>query len=348
MANYWAIAIGIDQYQQFQPLMYAQRDAQALRSFLTKESNIPAKQCFLLTDSAARRQRTEAYPSRDKIQACITRTCQQRLQAGDFLWCFFSGYGVQFDGKDYLLPIDANPDRIAETGIPIELLFSTFETAPTPNIMLVLDVNRSSNPVPGPGFGDQTVLLAREHGIPTLLSCLPNQLSHETLSLRQGLFTAALLEGLRHQGWSTIEQLVQYLSYRLPELSQQYWRPQQDPLAIVPSDKRFQLVLPETRAISVSRAIEPFVPAQPDWARSEWLKSSSDFVFFEENGTSVELWPLESQSYAELEETTAVPLNADWRSPLLLQSDDRRNSPSAVILPAGVEDLSDSAFWRRV
>jgi hypothetical protein len=352
MANYWAITIGIDRYQHLHPLMYAQRDAQAFRSFLTKEARIPAKQCFLLTDSASRRHRTEVYPTRDGIQACIARTCQQRLQPGDFLWCFFSGYGVRFEGKDYLLPIDGRMDDIATTGIPIELLFSTFETAPTNNILLVLDVNRSQGMMTGEGVGDQTALLAREHGIPTILSCLPDQVSHETLALRQGLFATALLEGLRSPAGATLEQLVQYLGYRLPELSEHHWRPRQEPFAVIPSDKRFQFVLPEAKSISVGGAIEPFLdlPVEQDG-----LLSSPDFVFLGENGAWVEPPALkDGWSAADSQgDYATVRFNSGWQSPRALRSaaddDGEALSLTAAITDRSAEnELADSIFWRRM
>lgn len=268
MANYWAIAVGINQYPSLQPLMYAQRDAQVLREFLIKEAQFSPQQCFLLTDASPQNNRTETLPSRDSILACIARTCQQRVKPGDFLWFFFSGYGMRFQGKDYLMPIDANPDQIETTGIPIELLFSLFETAPTQNILLLLDVNRGQTLLTEEGVGDQTALLAREHGIPTLLSCAPNQVAHETLTLRQGLFTAAILESLR-QGCVTLDHLAQYLIYRLPEFGEEHWRPRQDPLVMIPSEKRYQLIVPEAAAIllgsSIAIPVETVRPSPPSY-----------------------------------------------------------------------------------
>ena len=256
MANYWAIAIGINQYYHFQTLMYAQRDAQVFRDFLIKEGKLPTKQCYLLTDAGFKANRAETSPTRDNIQSCILRTCQQRLQANDFLWCFFSGYGVQYEGNDYLMPIDGNPNQVAASGISIEWLFSVFATAPTKNIVLVLDVNRNQSVLTGEGVGERTAQLAKEHGIPIILSCTPDQFSHETLALRQGLFTTALIEGLRYRGCTTLEPLMQYLETRLPELSEHHWRPQQTPFAVIPTEKKYQLIVPAEAAAELGRAME--------------------------------------------------------------------------------------------
>jgi uncharacterized caspase-like protein len=238
----WAIAIGINQYQHFQPLSYAQHDAQVLRNFLVSEAGFASDHALLLTDISPAVAQGATFPSRANLQSGITQVCQQ-LQDKDSLWCFFSGYGVRFEGQDYLMPIEGDPTQAATTGIAIAKLFSLLQAAATDNILLILDMNRSQSTVAGESVGEQTIALARESGIPTILSCQPGQFSQETLALRQGLFTAALIEGLRYQGCRTIEHLVQFLSDRLPELSEHHWRPPQHPLAIVPAEKRYQLIL---------------------------------------------------------------------------------------------------------
>lgn len=338
MATYWSIAIGINQYQAFQPLMYAQRDAQLFREFLIKEAGFSPQNCFLLTDAAPKNSRTETLPNRDSILACIARTCQQRLQPDDFLWCFFSGYSLRFQGKDYLMPIEGNPDQVATTGIPIELLFSLFETAPTQNIVLVLDVNRSQA-ILTEGIGDQTALLAREHGIATLLSCPPDQLSHETLALRQGLFTAALIEGLR-QGCVTLSQLVEYLDDRLPQLSDQYWRPRQEPFVIIPLEQRHQLIVPEETAytlgafsIPAETVGTPTTSRNGSFSKGMIAPPESSWIFpFREEQAEPDAAEPAPPAFAFLE----------WQVPPAAAP----NPPTPVApIPAGD---TDALFWRRL
>lgn len=244
MANYWAIAIGINQYKQFQPLTYAERDAQELRNFLVLEAGFPSENCLLLTDSAAGSGNPPASPDRHHIQSYIAQLCQNQLQPDDFLWVFFSGYGIKFQGKDYLMPIEGDPTDVLSSGISIETLFGLFRAAPTSNIFLVMDMNRSQGTLSIEGAGANTLELAEAYGIPTLLSCTPNQFSNETLGLRLGLFTAALLEGLRNYGCTTLEHLQQHMSDRLPQLCDHHWRPRQDPAVMIPPEKRYQLILP--------------------------------------------------------------------------------------------------------
>jgi uncharacterized caspase-like protein len=244
--NYWAIAIGINQYQdqRLQPLMYAQWDAQAFIEFLQQQGRFESSQCRLVADLSPANAPEAIAPTRQHIEATLNQVCQQQLQADDFLWCFFSGYGLHIDGVDYLLPADANLDQMPATAIAVDKLFDLVAAAPTPNIVLVLDMNRSLGAISGQPVGTQAIDLANQKEIALFLSCKPDQTSHETITLRQGLFTAAMLEGLRYEGCVTLEQLAQYLSACVPTLSEHHWRPRQDPLAVIPAAMRYHLIFP--------------------------------------------------------------------------------------------------------
>ncbi|MCU0569832.1 MAG: caspase family protein [Oculatellaceae cyanobacterium Prado106] len=263
MANYWAIAIGINQYQSFQPLIYAQRDAQQFWDFMSQEGGFGDDHCLLMTDGTSAPDHI-TYPNRGNIQSRVLQVCQQILKPGDLLWVFFSGYGVRHEGKDYLMPVEGDPAKVAATGVAMESLYRILNTAPTDNVILTLDMNRSQSVLAGEGVGEQIVALAKQYGIATLLSCRPNQFSHETLALRQGLFTTALIEAMRYQGCVTLEQLVQYLGDRLPELSEHHWRPPQEPDAFIPPEKEYLLIVPEQAATNLGN--RPPVNFAPSYA----------------------------------------------------------------------------------
>lgn len=240
----WAIAVGINQYQCFQPLNFAQRDAQALRNVLVNEAGVPPEQCLLMTDTSPPVWGKPTYPSRENIQGWIELLGQQYLQPGDVLWYFFSGYGVCYQGQDYLVPIDGNPHTLPDSSIPFENLFHHLQAMPTESKLVLLDMSRSQSVLSHETVGRQTEQIANYTGIPTILSCQPGQFSRETAALGHGFFTAALLEGLRSLQASTLEGLDQYLRDRLPELSEHYWRPIQQPRIVSPPDKIHQVILP--------------------------------------------------------------------------------------------------------
>lgn len=242
--NYWAIITGINQYQNLQPLMYAQEDALSWQHFLVHEANFAHERCILLGDAGGTTP-AEVLPAygeawRDRIN----QLCHKHLQTDDLLWFFFSGYGVQFEGQDYLMPAGGDPKQIPDTAISVQWLYQQLKLAPTDNIVVILDCNRSQGALADQLIGSQTIELAKDFGIPTLLSCQPTEFTHETLAVGHGLFTTALLEAIRFHGCVTLGQISTYLSNRLPELCEHHWRPLQHPVALIPRDRQFLMVIP--------------------------------------------------------------------------------------------------------
>jgi uncharacterized caspase-like protein len=244
MAHQWALLIGINQYAALQPLMYAQADAVSLRNFFVDEVGVPIDHCVLLTDMSAAIEPYAHFPTRQEIQTQLQQLCQHKVAPGDLLWVFFSGYGLTHDGQDYLVPVDGDPTQLAERAIALSWVYETLKSAQTDQLLVVLDMNRSEGAIGHQNIGQQTLELAKDFGISTLLSCQPVQYSHETLAVRHGLFTQALLEGMRYHGCITISQLAAYGSDRVPELSQHHWRPVQNPVAVIPAAQKFMMVVP--------------------------------------------------------------------------------------------------------
>ena len=247
MANYWAITIGINQYRHLQPLMHAQNDALFTHRFLTEEAGVASNHCVLLSDLTTSVGHQVVYPDKPAIAEWI-HTITQRVGADDTLWFFFSGYGTQADGEDYLMPIDGDPQQAQSTGIAIASLIDTLGRLPTDRVLLILDINRSQGALAGQTIGTQVIDFAQRYQIPALLSCQPEQYSHETLGVRHGLFTAALLEALQ-QNCKTLSQISDYLTKRLPELCEHHWRPIQNPVSVIPEGIRSVTVVPEIQPI---------------------------------------------------------------------------------------------------
>jgi uncharacterized caspase-like protein len=233
----WAISVGINQYQFFQPLSYAQNDAQAMQQFLVDDVGIPAEQCLLLTETSPPQWGKSTYPDRQTIQSWLDLLTQRYIQPEDTLWFFFSGYGVCQQGQDYLVPIEGDPAAVQTTTIPLESIFRSLRQVAAAKVLVLLDVNRNESSFSYETVGTHTVHLASITGIPTLLSCQPDEFSRETSALRHGFFTAALLESLRNRQSATVGALGQYLSQQLPALSEHYWRPMQRPVTICPTEK---------------------------------------------------------------------------------------------------------------
>ena len=253
MVNYNCIAIGINGYQFFQPLSYAQADAQALQQFLLEESDLSLQKSLLFTDTSDRIAEKSTYPTKENILYGINNQVRQhsngvqksKTSNSSILWFFFSGYGANYNGEDYLMPIDGQPNDIPNTGISMRSLFEFLQQQGASKIIAILDMNRSPGIMGVNTVGEQTVELAAQMGIAAILSCRPQEFSHEVSSLGNGIFTTALLEALRYYSSDiTLDLLEGYLQKRLPELSEHHWRPVQTPVIVLPGLKASkQLIL---------------------------------------------------------------------------------------------------------
>ncbi len=237
MANNWAIAIGINQYQFFQPLACAKADAEALQAFLVNDGGFKEQQCMLMTDNSPPIGDRPTNPTKENILLLLEDLAAACWRPQDRVWFFFSGYGINHNGKDYLMTVDANPDLVEETGIEVAAIMQNLQVAGV-KALILLDINRAFGIQADAYVGQEIIELAQELQIPLILSCQPEQFSYESSELGHGFFTAAVLEALRSGNGKTLGELEAYLSSRTPSLCQYYWRPTQNPVTVITSSKQ--------------------------------------------------------------------------------------------------------------
>ena len=259
MPNNWAIAIGINQYQFLQPLACAEADAMALRAFLIEDGAFKEQQCLLMSDTSPPIGDRPTTPTKENILLLLEDLAAACWHPSDRVWLFFSGYGVNHNGRDYLMPVDGTPERIEETGIEVAALMQSLQVSGV-NLLMLLDINRAFGTLDEIYVGQEIIDLAQELQLPLILSCQPEQFSYESNELGHGFFTAALLEALRSGNGNTLGELEAYLSIRTPELCQHFWRPTQNPVAVITSSKQvilgnFELENDDAPAIVVSEEI---------------------------------------------------------------------------------------------
>ena len=232
MANNWAIAIGINQYQFFQPLRCAQADAEALKQALIAQGDFFGQQCLLITDTSPPIGEYSTDPTKENILLLLEEFAAKFWQPQDRLWFFFSGYGVNYNGRDYLIPKEGDPQQVEETGIALrELLL--FLRGTELDILMLLDINRAFGSQGHSLVTQETLSLARELELPIIISSQPEQFSHESSEIGHGFFSAALLEALSSGNADTLGSLETYLKIRTPELCQDHFRPVQNPASFI-------------------------------------------------------------------------------------------------------------------
>ncbi|NET39419.1 MAG: hypothetical protein F6K19_46880 [Cyanothece sp. SIO1E1] len=280
MGKNWAITIGINQYNNLQPLDYAQRDAEVVRDFCLNEIQFEKVYHFANNSPPIAQDHgppMASQPTYGTLRRFLrVRFEQSFLRTGDNFWFFFAGHGVRHEDRDYLMPIDADPGDVEGTAIPLNYVTERLRRCGADNVIMLIDACRSRGRRAGLGVGSEA-----QQGVITLFSCSPREASYEIEPLRQGSFTSALLQGLRIQGegnCATVERLYQHLRYQVPRLNQTYGKPQQTPYGIVePLTKNHLILLPRKATLAdvdalKKDALRAEVQRDRQLARQYWIR----------------------------------------------------------------------------
>ncbi|MGC1306016.1 MAG: SUMF1/EgtB/PvdO family nonheme iron enzyme [Phormidesmis sp.] len=272
MSKNWAICIGIDNYRFVGKLQYAGRDAREMGKFC--QEDLRFDKVFYFAEGApdveigqASGNLIEALPTIGNLGRFLNVQFKQRnfLNPQDNLWFFFAGHGVRREGIDYLLPIDGDPDRVIQTGLPIHEVAERLRRCGAGNIVLMLDACRSGDArdIDFVGIG-----MEPQQGVVTLFSCTANEKSYEIEALEHGAFTWALLDSLRLPGseCATVDRLSRRLKQRVGELNREHGKASQTPLVRAePIDKLHLVLLPD------KATVHDVAPLRVDAYRAETL-----------------------------------------------------------------------------
>ncbi|MBW4562354.1 MAG: SUMF1/EgtB/PvdO family nonheme iron enzyme [Mojavia pulchra JT2-VF2] len=277
MAKNWAIAIGINQYNNLQHLNYAKLDAEAMRDWFGKEARFD--QVFLFTDDSlpiATNPPIPTQPTYGNLRRFLRANFEKPLlEPGDNIWFFFAGHGCREGDRDYLMLIDSDPGDVEHTAIPVEFVTQRLRRSGADNVVLFLDACRDEGSRRGLGIGEE------HQGVVTFYSCSPSQKSYEIEQLQHGSFTQALLEGLRIAGegnCATVERLDRYLKSRVPTINQTHRKILQHPYAIAePATKLHLILLPDYATLNDINQLKLDAyqaEVKGDWelARQLWLR----------------------------------------------------------------------------
>lgn len=247
MGKNWAISIGINQYDNLQPLNFAKRDAEAMAAWFREEAQFD--QVFLFTEDSPPIPANTPIPTQP-IYGRVRRFLQAQfeqplLKPEDNLWFFFAGHGMRHADKDYLMLADSDPGDIEHTAISVEYITERLRRSRADNVVLLLDACREEGSRSGLGTGENNY-----QGVITFYSCAANQKSWEIAELQHGSFTHTLLTGLRLHGeanCATVERLDRYLNSSVPQLNTKYQKPIQNPyLKAEPPYKMYYILLEQS------------------------------------------------------------------------------------------------------
>jgi formylglycine-generating enzyme required for sulfatase activity/uncharacterized caspase-like protein len=250
MGKNWAIAIGINNYNNLKSLKYAQRDAEVMKAWFEGEAKFD--RVLLFTENSPPIPASQPIPTQPTyanfygfLAAQFENIEKPLLNPEDNLWFFFAGHGRRYKDQDYLMFADSAPAAVDRTAISVDYVTQRLRRSGADNVVLLLDACRDEDSRGGLGIGEE------EHqGVITFYSCTAKQQSFEIDELQHGVFTHALLEGLRLEGefsCATVERLDQHLRHHVPRINSSYQKPPQNPyLKAEPPYKMYFILLKQT------------------------------------------------------------------------------------------------------
>lgn len=213
--NRYALVVGISNFAD--PainLRYAAKDAVDFAKFLTSDAHFPADNVKLLTDKDATRDNI--------IKQLGGGWLGRRAGPDDLVVIYVSSHGStakdEAGGVNFLVAHDTEPEALLSTGIPMQWLSQIIkEQVHARRVVLVMDVCHS-----GASAGGQKGLIRENQfdltkvpigeGQAIICSSAPEQVSWESKTYANSVFTRKLIEGLKqNNGQADLNQAFAYL-----------------------------------------------------------------------------------------------------------------------------------------
>ncbi len=340
MAKNWAIAIGINQYDNLQSLKYAQRDAEVMKDWFERSAKFD--KVFLFTENSPdipTHPPISTKPTYGRLRRFFRAQFEKPLLlAGDNLWFFFAGHGKRYADRDYLMLSDSDPGDVESSALSVSWIRERLRRWGADNVVMFLDACRDTGARDGIGIGTE-----QQPGVITFYACSPNQQSYEIEQLGHGSFTHTLLESLQIQGegnCATVERLYQRLRYRVREINRKYQKPLQQPYAIAePATKLHLILLPDyaTLADINQLKLDSYqAEVKGDWELARQLWIHVNVTARGSDMEAIEAFPRITRnqtSHQENRSETSQPLTIDGGEFLMVASQQGNRSVVSGVAP---------------
>jgi hypothetical protein len=149
------------------------------------------------------------------------------VQPDDAVFAYMAGHGAVVGGQYYFVAHDTSVKDIATNGVPLTRIKSAFDASPSQRAFLWLDFCHSGGIITrdlGVEPDDREVIsrtleVAQGQGKLIVAACTPTQYAYESAGVGHGLFTDALLKGLKgeaaNKGEVTVNSLYDYIDRQM-------------------------------------------------------------------------------------------------------------------------------------
>ena len=143
------------------------------------------------------------------------------------MFAYLAGHGEVVGGEYYFIAHDTTAQGIATNGVPLKKIKEAFDSSPSQRAFLWLDFCHSGGIIPRDlegGPDDREVIsraleVVQGQGKLIVAACTPGQISLRIRRVGHGLFTDALLRGLKgeaaHEGEVTVNSLYDYIDRQM-------------------------------------------------------------------------------------------------------------------------------------
>lgn len=182
-----ALIVGVADYRRIGPAAYADRDALYFAAYSRLSLGVPVEKTKVLTNDKA-----SLADLKEALKIWLPNVVHKNRT--DVI-VVFAGHGLadSASGRPYLLPYDGMPALLADTGLPIDVLFDALDKLQARSVTIVLDsgfdgATRGRKPlVPGTRSPDRDILITAN---------LPDNFS--VLSAHAGPGTSSSIEDVKH------------------------------------------------------------------------------------------------------------------------------------------------------
>ena len=214
-----ALVVGISDYPPPIPKLPAvANDVREMAKLLSSDQGqFPAQNVRSLADGEA---------TQVEVLEAIESTFSD-VQADDPVFAYLAGHGEVVGGKYYFIAHDTTLKNISTKGVPLKKIKVAFDSSPSQRAFLWLDFCHSGGIIPrdlGVEPDDRDVIsraleVAQGQGKLIVAACTPSQLAWESAGVGHGLFTDALLKGLKGEAANkrevTVNSLYDYIDRKM-------------------------------------------------------------------------------------------------------------------------------------
>lgn len=214
-----ALVIGISEYPQPIPKLPAvANDVREIAKTLSSEKGeFPAQNVKSLVDQEANRQSVL-----DALEATF-----RDVQPDDAVFVYMAGHGTVVKDDYFFVAHDTQVDQLTMTGVPLTKIKESFDASPSQRLFLWMDFCHSGGILARDLEGEpndrsvieRTLKVVQGQGKLIIAACTPSQYAWESAAVGHGLFTDALLRGLKgeaaNKGEVTINSLFDFIDKQM-------------------------------------------------------------------------------------------------------------------------------------